>query len=445
VELSDTLIQKFISLSKGNPVVAAYGMLAGDIGEDLLLHKGSNHLEPENRPKLSKQPVLEWRVQLDSDLVSEVWSAMESLDSVVRDERDTKVIESCESRLHKLVSNLMSKMKFVGDLTGPAGEGSSFLCSPRSKPDEISGIVAEDWLRCFAECLRLALDRDSGFRSLSSENKNEMAQDVSFALFTTVYTFFCVDPEEDANVEAEAVPSFQESAAMIENLLGQRLNVILYLDSPDVPPRVWAKLIETIRSSGIAVNGIASLTPECSRITSLCTFQLTDIRLFHSAGDLHWACQNNEVKKGGTVFFNAASLIFKQPLVKSLATGYLGYSNGDGEKLRPIAFHPFAYPSGIVPSYVMAIGCKSRLEDYKQKLALNIGVYVHESEISPGVLDALVRFVNDNRRIYNLGLAWGGINGLTLDNLQGDGYGRQRFVGKTWDPNLTLGKRRHRR
>ncbi len=171
---------------------------------------------------------------------------------------------------------------------------------------------------------------------------------------------------------------------------------------------------------------------------------VTDIRHFHSAGDLQKACNGREVKKGDTVYSNAASLIWHEPLVKSIATDYLGYSTGYDGTARPIAFQPFAYPSTIVPSYVVATGCKSTSEDYKTRFDLNIGVDVQESDTSPRVLDAVVRFVNDHRITDNLGLAWGGFDGWTLASLTGDGYGRQRFVGSKWDKNLELRGRHHR-
>lgn len=73
------------------------------------------------------------------------------------------------------------------------------------------------------------------------------------------------------------------------------------------------------------------------------------------------------------------------------------------------------------------------LEDYKRRFDLNIGVYVQEFSVSEQVMDAIVRLVNRYPQIYNLGCAWGGINGRTVQGLAGDGYWNQRYVGRYWD------------
>jgi hypothetical protein len=73
------------------------------------------------------------------------------------------------------------------------------------------------------------------------------------------------------------------------------------------------------------------------------------------------------------------------------------------------------------------------LEDYKRRFDLNIGVYVQEFSVSEQVMDAIVRLVNCYPQIYNLGCAWGSINGRTVEGLAGDGYWNQRYVGRKWD------------
>ncbi len=78
--------------------------------------------------------------------------------------------------------------------------------------------------------------------------------------------------------------------------------------------------MEGIRSTGIVVEGVASFAPEASLVASYCLDPVTGIRLFHSAGDLQKAYNGREVKKGDTVYFNAALLIWHEPLVQSIAT-----------------------------------------------------------------------------------------------------------------------------
>ncbi len=72
---------------------------------------------------------------------------------------------------------------------------------------------------------------------------------------------------------------------------------------------MWAQLVEGIRSTGIVVEGVASFAPEASLVAPYCLDPVTDIRLFHSAGVLQKR-NGREVKKGDTVYFNAASLIW---------------------------------------------------------------------------------------------------------------------------------------
>ncbi len=49
--------------------------------------------------------------------------------------------------------------------------------------------------------------------------------------------------------------------------------------------------------------------------------------------------------------------------------------------------------------------------------------------MSPEALDALACFVNKYSDIYDLGLAFGGINGTAVTNVEGDGYWNQRYMG----------------
>jgi hypothetical protein len=441
-KLSDAIVQRLISLGRGNPVVAAFGVIntttAGPDTTSLPSPK-TNRPKPVigGEKKILDPPVLEWRVCLDPILVSEVAHALESIDSIKRDGGDEEAIASCQVELDQAVTSLMSKMILAGSLPGYLGLAASFICPSMPQPEALSEMLAEKWLRNFAETLRLGLNTDFESPNVSSDSNVNSGTVLSLCNALT-----CFEAEDD--IQTEPVSTFIESAATVQRYLGEPLRVVLYFVSQGVPPRVWAQLVEGIRSTGIVVEGVASFAPEASLVASYCSDPVVDIRLFHSAGDLQKACNGREVKKGDTVYFNAASLIWHEPLVKSIATDYLGYSTGYEGTARPIAFQPFAYPSDIVPSYVVAMGCKSTLEDYKKRFDLNIGVYVQESDISPRVLDAVVRFVNDHRIIYNLGLAWGGINGWTLAPLTGDGYGRQRFVGSKWDKNLELRGRHHR-
>jgi hypothetical protein len=50
---------------------------------------------------------------------------------------------------------------------------------------------------------------------------------------------------------------------------------------------------------------------------------------------------------------------------------------------------------------------------------------VSEFSISPEALDALSSFVNAHGALYDQGLAFGGINGVAVKHIHGDGYWNQ--------------------
>lgn len=95
--------------------------------------------------------------------------------------------------------------------------------------------------------------------------------------------------------------------------------------------------------------------------------------------------------------------------------------------------HPFAYPSSsvdLLPDDLRS----STIEDYQKYYDLQIGLYVQEFSICQEALEVLVNFCNFTSNIYNLGMAYGGLNGATVASpLSGDGYWNQRYVGRNWD------------
>jgi hypothetical protein len=96
-------------------------------------------------------------------------------------------------------------------------------------------------------------------------------------------------------------------------------------------------------------------------------------------------------------------------------------------------FQPFAFGQHKQEAMTGQVECKSTIEDFQKKYDLKIGVYIQEFCISRDVLNSVVQFINDHPSIYNLGIAWGGINGSTVNGLSGDGYWKQRYVGNSWN------------
>jgi len=105
------------------------------------------------------------------------------------------------------------------------------------------------------------------------------------------------------------------------------------------------------------------------------------------------------------------------------------------KKFFSLPFQLYAFPYDEIISNNGSSSCLATLKDYRDFFDLKIGLYVQEFSIGPECLDILVQFVNEHHFIYNLGLAWGGINGKSIKNLKGDGFWNQRFVGRNWDFN----------
>jgi hypothetical protein len=72
---------------------------------------------------------------------------------------------------------------------------------------------------------------------------------------------------------------------------------------------------------------------------------------------------------------------------------------------------------------------------------LSIGLYCQEFAIDEAALNIIVKHVNDYPDIYDLGLSWGGVNGVTVRGIQPgrftltDGFWNQRYASSPWDYN----------
>lgn len=166
-----------------------------------------------------------------------------------------------------------------------------------------------------------------------------------------------------------------------------------------------------------------------------------------------------QVKNGDTVYFNGGSLMWKRSSIMEAAErGCCGaidtndYDTGsvaDDTGMSPLAFsgaggggtrcgngnysfQPYAYPRSALSDWELVM-CKATVEDYQRHFNLKIGVYVQEFSISAEALDALTVFVNRYGDVYDQGLAYGGVNGMAVRNIHGDGYWNQRYMGRSWD------------
>ena len=109
--------------------------------------------------------------------------------------------------------------------------------------------------------------------------------------------FLCLGIEDPNAAKVDhSKTSMAATAGLIEDALGSPLRVILDLKSRRVPARVWARVIDNMRNRGIVVDGLGSFDIEELRsIVKWCASDVTEVRFFHSAGDLQKACHAKEV------------------------------------------------------------------------------------------------------------------------------------------------------
>jgi len=247
------------------------------------------------------------------------------------------------------------------------------------------------------------------------------------------------------------------------------LSLLLDIKSRHVPKRIWALVVDALRDAGMRVAGLGSfMIPEIRNITQYCREPLNEYLFFHSAGDLQKACRDGMLRQGDRIFFNAGSLFWNWKIDDSgdIASG----GNSVVDKLWNIAdttasfFKPFdvekAKDEYRFQSYARIAarstnvenkstieqqqmlkfgnGKGSTIEDYKNHFDLSIGLYVQEFAIDERAIDMIATYVNHNPHVYNLGLGWGGINGVTICGikpgrfLNTDGFWNQRYCGERW-------------
>jgi len=232
--------------------------------------------------------------------------------------------------------------------------------------------------------------------------------------------------------------------------------LVLDVKSRHVPKRIWALIIDALRDAGVNVEGIASFIPEEIRgISTLCYKPTKEVVFLHSAGDLQKACHEGKIQQGDIVFFNAGSLLWD----KRTFWNYSSESNNAGvmscvrdslwscivpfdaeEVKRNYELRPYSLWKNDEENG----GC-STVRDYKKHYNLSIGLYCQEFAVDEVAIDIIVRYVNANLDVYDLGFGWGGINGITVRGIQPgrftctDGFWNQRYAGVSWDSSLWPG------
>ena len=249
-----------------------------------------------------------------------------------------------------------------------------------------------------------------------------------------------------------------ESVSIVKSIVkgDHPFRLVLDVKSRHVPKQVWACVVDTLREDGVIVEGIASFFIDDIRWTTKYTSSpVKEMLFFHSAGDLQQACHSGRIHRGDCVFFNAGSLIYSSNESRMFPTQ--SYYSPDNIK-NSYRFYPFAQTS-INPNVdsshstddtssssssflTSSVSIGSTIEQYKNYYELSIGLYVQEFAIDEAACNLLVEYANRNQHVYDLGLSWGGVNGITIRGIQPDrftltdGFWNQRYIGAKFDPSL---------
>lgn len=326
------------------------------------------------------------------------------------------------------------------------------------------GIYARQWMAVFAEALKLGLyDDNESISAMTSDNgKDESIRNVDSFMSTSL------------DVLAGAMcpnSTIAESVATIQSILQRRgddtidteypVGLVLDIKSRYISKRVWACAVDTLRAAGVRVVGLASFTvDEIRGISQFCSEPLMEVIFFHSAGDLQRACHEGKIRYGDKVFFNSGSLLWEgTPGVcassrLALSLGYDPEQTKRNYRILPFGRTRKMFDSERTMSSTSS-GNKSpsmdtssswmegsSIELYKERYGLSIGMYSQEFAIDDKAANLIVELANENPHVYDLGLSWGGVNGITIRGIQPgrftstDGLWNQRYLGALWDSNL---------
>jgi hypothetical protein len=350
------------------------------------------------------------------------------------------------------------------------------------------GIFARHWLAVFAEALKLG---NTGGGGSSSDDMWEDPSTTMDGTATRTFNSTTNVPSTTIKTKASGKPrngglkrasyfnsslwfhaeskcpemTMAEAVYTVQSICrcSQPIGLVLDLKSRHVPKRIWAIVVDTLRYAGVRVEGLGSFAlAEIGDVSSYCvTGPVREICFFHSAGDMQRACHAGKIRLGDTVLLNAGSLLWEPSagsvatkVVKTLCTPFDPEDVKNNYKVLSFGLPPL--PSTAWPQAASNDDnsnnnntggtfslSSSTLAAYKKKYQLSIGLYCQEFAIDEAAVNLLAKLVNGHPEIYNLGLSWGGVNGITLRGISPgrftatDGFWNQRAIGSPWDYSLT--------
>ncbi|KAL7551185.1 hypothetical protein ACHAWF_014381 [Thalassiosira exigua] len=450
---------RLIHWAENNPVVAAYGT--------------AHELEFNG-----EMPVLEWDVFLDPRLVRGLKKALSEKEARSRRREDggasidaaadRRTSADCDEEIERRTTRLVEGMLVAhGNTRQIITEQTpfkvlkklNFASVKRTRKSLGGGMFAREWLAVYSDAVRMGMDRvdddDDGDEfsgratDVNLEDQGAFGQDLEIRDLprdeaTEASDGVDVTSSQGVSASVDRGKSIRESISE----LPAPIRLLLDLKSRHVSRRVWALVIDHLRGAGAEVEGIASFNVAEMRDTSrYCSSPVNEIFFLHSCGDLQHCCHSGQLRKGDRVFFNAGSLFWdarNSDVVKSILRRgspqpRFDKSGNPGYRLKPYAktkdvpstilsgseFLPHGRDStndtfAYLPDSVFAPehGGASTIQDYKDYYQLSIGLYVQECAIDDATLSLIVNYVNTNSHVFDLGLSWGGINGLTVKGIQ---------------------------
>jgi hypothetical protein len=406
------------------------------------------------------------------------------------------ILRYYEKELNQRVRTLVDKMLIAhGSLTQLALEQTGFCKHynysrvKRTRRTLGGGIYARQWMATYAESLRIGVFNQHtttagtpyDASSTATCDTSSSGSDISSPTFTlpAMTTLYGVNQTLCPNTSLAESVAIVKEIAKTEDPIGLVLDLksrhvpvsqvhtttvlhccgmrfCLTLRFPHAPhslhfhttqKEVLGCVIDCLREAGARVEGVGTFVVDDIRdVSPYCAEPVKEILFFHSAGDMQQACHNGRIRNGDTVFFNAGSLLWKSNqmhdggaiLQRAINTCYCAFD--PEEEKRSYCLLPFAHTSKIDEPTPKGVSRQSStIEAYKERFNLSIGMYVQEFAIDEAAVNLFVRLVNESPHVYDLGLSWGGVNGITLRGMQPhrftstDGFWNQRYAGATWD------------
>eukprot|EP00526_Cylindrotheca_closterium_P002558 CAMPEP_0113638788 /NCGR_PEP_ID=MMETSP0017_2-20120614/20334_1 /TAXON_ID=2856 /ORGANISM="Cylindrotheca closterium" /LENGTH=913 /DNA_ID=CAMNT_0000549941 /DNA_START=732 /DNA_END=3473 /DNA_ORIENTATION=- /assembly_acc=CAM_ASM_000147 len=432
VEISRRVVNapasRLIHWAENNPVVAAYASV--------------HELEyKDSTPNQSYAiPNLEWDVFLDPKLVQRVQIVLDERDKFIvtckdggsssthpKSDRARQILSFYQRELDQRAMALVDKMLIAhGNLTQLVLEQTGYVKNynysrvKRTRRTLGGGIYARQWMAVFAEAMKLGTgyieekeQKDPTKRRLFRKSKSLL--DLADSK--------CPDS------------TMSESIRLLQKLTKCEKPVGLVLDikSRHVSKHIWSLVIDTLRKAGVRVEGIASFFVEEIRNVSVkCVEPVQEIIFCHSAGDLQKACNEGRIRNGDSVFFNAGCLLWDpSPDEVNRITNFDPNEIKSGYKIQSFG--------NVDETDDAAMTYYSTIQMYKERFNLRIGLYVQEFAIDEAAIAVLSQYFNDHPDIFDLGFAWGGINGITIRGIKPgrftatDGLWNQRYIGELWN------------